>query len=545
MTYTDDNAVLPAKNILLGIAVICAVLFFLNVWRRTWLLPSVGLALLAVSAILLGLIWPGIVQQFQVKPSEADKEAPYIADEHRRHPERRTTSTTSRSTSYRPTATTADDGWPRRSPRRQVRAAGRPAAGPADLRAEPAGARATTRWPTCSTSTTTRSTATDRALVLGVRELDQSGINQRRQNWLNLHTVYTHGNGIIAAFANQRNAANQPRHRRPGHQTTRPSGPRATSPARTRSGTRDRRLRDRGSTSASTAPTTRSSARRPTAPSVELDLSETSTRRRGGSAEQRDHHDVRRRGRCRRSVRRFRQLLYAIKFGEHELPALRAGSTTTARSSTTATPRDRVQKVAPWLTLDDDAYPAVVDGRIVWILDGYTTTDRFPGAERESFKTMTDDSLQDETGLRTLPTDEINYMRNAVKATVDAYDGTVTLYEWDDQDPILKAWSSAFPGTVKPKSDIPEDLLQHLRYPEDMFKVQRYQFARYHVTDPTTWYQGNNRWEVPEDPNAREEPAAAVPDVRDPAARTDSRRRQRRGHAGVPTRARPTVRCGR
>ena len=78
MNYTDHNAVLPAKNILLGIAVICAVLFFVNVWRRTWLLPSVGLALLAVSAILLGLIWPAIVQQFQVKPSEADKEAPYI-----------------------------------------------------------------------------------------------------------------------------------------------------------------------------------------------------------------------------------------------------------------------------------------------------------------------------------------------------------------------------------------------------------------------------------------------------------------------------------
>ena len=108
-----------------------------------------------------------------------------------------------------------------------------------------------------------------------------------------------------------------------------------------------------------------------------------------------------------------------------------------------------MQKVAPWLTLDDDIYPAIVDGKIVWILDGYTTTDRFPGSEQESFKTMTDDTLQEETGLRTLPTDEINYMRNSVKATVDAYDGTVTLYAWDEQDPLLKAWSSAFPGTVE------------------------------------------------------------------------------------------------
>ncbi len=114
---------------------------------------------------------------------------------------------------------------------------------------------------------------------------------------------------------------------------------------------------------------------------------------------------------------------------------------------------------------------------------------------------MTDDSLQTDTGLRTLPTDDINYMRNSVKATVDAYDGTVTLYQWDESDPILQAWSRAFPGTVKPKSDIPDDLMPHLRYPEDLFKVQRYQYARYHVTNPVDFYSGNNRWQVPEDPN--------------------------------------------
>jgi uncharacterized membrane protein (UPF0182 family) len=115
---------------------------------------------------------------------------------------------------------------------------------------------------------------------------------------------------------------------------------------------------------------------------------------------------------------------------------------------------------------------------------------------------MTDDSLQDTTGLATLPTDEINYMRNAVKATVDAYDGTVTLYEWDEQDPILKAWMGAFPDTVKDRSEISDELEQHLRYPEDLFKVQRYQYARYHITDENDWYQGNDRWAVPKDPNS-------------------------------------------
>ena len=93
-------------------------------------------------------------------------------------------------------------------------------------------------------------------------------------------------------------------------------------------------------------------------------------------------------------------------------------------------------------------------------------------------------------------------MRNAVKATVDAYDGTVNLYAWDESDPLLKAWRGAFPGTVQDKADIPDDLMEHLRYPEDMFKAQRYQFARYHVTDPGDFYQGNNRWEVPQDPES-------------------------------------------
>jgi uncharacterized membrane protein (UPF0182 family) len=168
------------------------------------------------------------------------------------------------------------------------------------------------------------------------------------------------------------------------------------------------------------------------------------------------------------------------------------------------TPRDRVEKVAPWLTIDGDPYPVVVDGRIEWVLDGYTTTDRYPSAQRVSFQTLTNDSRQTTpTGLRTLPTDEVNYMRNAVKATVDAYDGTVTLYAWDDTDPILAAWRRAFPGTVKDKKDIPPALLAHLRYPEDLFKVQRYQYARYHVTNAGDFYQGSNRWQVPDDPNSK------------------------------------------
>jgi uncharacterized membrane protein (UPF0182 family) len=115
---------------------------------------------------------------------------------------------------------------------------------------------------------------------------------------------------------------------------------------------------------------------------------------------------------------------------------------------------------------------------------------------------MTSDALNPRASFATLPTDQINYIRNAVKATVDAYDGTVTLYAWDSSDPILKAMEKAFPGVVKPRSSIPEDLLAHMRYPEDMFKVQRNILAEYHVNDPTTFFSGNDRWQVPNDPAA-------------------------------------------
>ena len=193
--------------------------------------------------------------------------------------------------------------------------------------------------------------------------------------------------------------------------------------------------------------------------------------------------------------------MYAVRFGDPNF-VLSERVNENSKVLYYREPLERVEKLAPWLTLDEDPYPAVIDGQIVWIIDGYTTTDRYPLAQRESFDEMTDDSLDSGSSFGTLPTDEINYMRNAVKVTLDAYDGSVNLYAWDETDPILQAWRGAFPGTVQDKEDIPESVMEHIRYPEDLFKAQRYQFARYHVTDPGDFYQGNDRWEVPEDPEA-------------------------------------------
>ena len=130
---------------------------------------------------------------------------------------------------------------------------------------------------------------------------------------------------------------------------------------------------------------------------------------------------------------------------------------------------------------------------------------------------MTDDSLQEQTGLRTLPTDEINYMRNSVKATVDAYDGTVTLYAWDDQDPILKAWSAAFPGTVKPKSDIPDVLLRAPALPRGHVQGAALPVRALPRHRPQRLVPGQQPLGRPRGPQRRQEPPAAVPHVRRPA----------------------------
>jgi len=144
-------------------------------------------------------------------------------------------------------------------------------------------------------------------------------------------------------------------------------------------------------------------------------------------------------------------------------------------------PRQRVSKAAPWLTLDGDPYPAVIKGRIQWDRGRLHDPGEVPVRAAGSLGAATSDSLN---GVVRQENRTIGYIRNSVKATVDAYDGTVSLYSINDNDPVLRAWEGVFPGTVKPSKDVPAELRQHFRYPEDLFKVQRELLARYHVSDP-------------------------------------------------------------
>ena len=108
-------------------------------------------------------------------------------------------------------------------------------------------------------------------------------------------------------------------------------------------------------------------------------------------------------------------------------------------------------------------------------------------------------------------TGQINYIRNSVKATVDAYDGSVTLYAWEPEDPLLQAWMGVYDNTVRPYSEMSADLMDHVRYPQDMFKVQREQLARYHVDDPGDFYEANDAWSIPDDPTSGSEAGVKMP----------------------------------
>ena len=189
------------------------------------------------------------------------------------------------------------------------------------------------------------------------------------------------------------------------------------------------------------------------------------------------------------------RLAYAMKFQSEQI-LLSDAINSESQILYDRNPRERVAAVAPYLQLDSDVYPAIVDGRVVWIVDGYTTSNDYPYSRSENLAQM----IADSTSANILLRGQVNYIRNSVKATVDAYDGKVTLYQWDEQDPVLKTWMKVFPETVLPMSEMSGDLLAHVRYPADLFKVQRSLLGSYHVTEAGSFYSQQDAWMTPNDP---------------------------------------------
>ncbi|MGW4725073.1 UPF0182 family membrane protein [Streptomyces sp. NPDC004291] len=466
LRYVDANAYLPAKTILFCIAAICAVLFFATLWRRTWQLPVIGFGLMVLSAVLIGGLYPAIVQKFQVQPNEQAKEAPYI---------QKNIDATRKAYAIDATKPENYSGKSTVKDKDRLRTDADTAASyrvldpnivsPTFQQLEQK--RKYYQFPT--TLDVDRYQGKD--TVIGLRELNIRGIPKR--NWINDHFTYTHGYGAIMASGTQTDANGSPVFTESGLPTT---GQLPKYEQRIYYGEKTDQYSIVGG------------------PQRELDYEEngektTSYKEKSGVS----------------LSSAFNRAAYAVAFSEPQIlysGAIGDGS----RILYNRTPKQRVEAVAPWLTIDGDAYPAVVGGRIQWIVDAYTTTNGYPYASRTTLGDTTADSLTVGNQQRTVVAqqNQVNYIRNSVKATVDAYDGTVKLYQWDAQDPVLKTWMKAFPDTVKPKSEIKGDLLEHLRYPQDMFKVQRELLTRYHVTDPAQFYSGSDAWQVPDDPTNKD-----------------------------------------
>ena len=477
VSYADANAVLPAKNILAVIVLICAALFFLNVIRPGWMLPVLGFGLWMLSVVLIGMIWPAIVQRFQVKPSEADKEAPYIA----RNIEATRAAYDLDTIEPVPYPGVSTDS----NAELKEQADALPGVRLIDPRIVSQAfeqleqQRGFYQMPDVLDVDRYPIPGKDEPqdVVIAARELNLAGLSADQRNWTNEHTVYTHGYGVVAAYGDQRGANGKP------------VWAQQNLPSTGDLGDFEQRIYF-----GETEPTYSIVGAPKGAQPVELNIPATGTG--GADTDQTSTYD----GSGGVPVgSTFNQMLYAAKFWDSSI-LLSGRVNSESKIIYDRSPREMVEKVAPWLTVDADVYPAVVDERLVWILDGYTTTSHYPMSDLVDLSDVTSDSLTPAGAVANQRSDDINYVRNSVKATVDAYDGTVSLYQWDEEDPLLKAWMGAFPGVVQDKDEISEDLLAHVRYPEDLFKVQRDLFATYHVTSPTTFYGGSERWRVPEDP---------------------------------------------
>jgi uncharacterized membrane protein (UPF0182 family) len=472
-SYTDVNAVLPAKMILAAIALICAILFFVNIWRRGMMLPGVGFGLLVLSAILIGGVYPLLVQQFQVKPNEVSKEAPYIdrnikATRQAYGVDKAVSeeygSGTAKVGSTTPNVRLLDPAVmsPTFQAKQQVRGYYR-FPDPLDI----------DRYPDKKTGQLVDT-------LVAVRELPSAPA----PGWVNEHLVYTHGYGMVAAPGNSVDAEGAPNF---DEGDIPPKGELNITEPRVYFG--------ESASTYSVVGTTQSEFDYPEDKKPDGTVSPTGQANNtyAGSG-----------GVPLNSM--FNKLLYATKFKDRNL-LLSGAINSKSRILYDRSPRERVEKAAPWLTVDGNTYPAVVDGKIVWILDGYTTTSGYPYSERINLEDATRDTNTLSPSVAALRKSGINYMRNSVKATVDAYTGKVTLYTWNggggNTDPVLKTWKKAFPGTVQEDSAISTDLRAHLRYPEDLFKVQRGLLAKYHVLDARAFYYEQDFWQVPDDPTEK------------------------------------------
>lgn len=445
-SYTDIHAQLPALRILIAVALLSAVVLLLNIRVRGWRLPIVAVSVWLIAVVLVGGIYPAAIQKFRVDPNEVSAEAPFIEHNIRTTRQAFGLDTVETRAFGAKEDLTAQDVVANRGALDNVRLWDpnivmqsyrqlqviRPYYDFADVDVD--------RYAIGGEI---------RQVLVSAREMDVNQLAEQARTWVNQHLVYTHGYGLVMSPVNEADTRGLP------------DFIIRDIPPQTETGiVLDRPAIYFGERTDNYAIIDAEGIEEFDYPSGEGD-SNVNTRYDADSG-------VRVGGLLRR-------VAFALRFGASQI----LFSQYISGDSRVLFDRniiDRVEKLAPWLWLDEDPYPVVADGRIVWVIDGYTWSNDYPYSER--FGGM-------------------NYMRNSVKVTIDAYDGTTRLYAFGEPDPILDAWRGIFPTLVTDADEMPEEIRSHLRYPEGLFRVQAEVYKNYHMLDPQVFYNKEDSWELP------------------------------------------------
>ena len=444
-SYTDVHAQLPVFKFMAATAVVAGLLFLVNIHFRGWKLPAAAIALIILTGLLAGQAYPFIVQQYQVSPNELDKESPYIKNniDFTRH------GFDLDSIEQKPFAVTdnltAADVQQNVSTISNIRLWD-----PATL-AQTYGQIQTIRpYYKFRDVDVDRYQADGRRqqMMLSIRELSVDDLDTRAKTWQNEHLVYTHGYGMVMSPVAEVSAEGLPQlaikdippvTSLPELEVTQPAvyfGEKANDYVVVRSTTQ------------------------------EFDYPK-------GNENVYTNYD----GNGGIDVSNLlHRMAFSWRYASLKL-FLSDSITGQSRIMIHREIRDRIQNIAPFLTYDSDPYSVLIDGRIFWIQDAYTTTSYYPYSQPAS--------------------EGFNYIRNSVKVAVDAYNGDVKFYIVDDNDPILKTYRNIFPDLFTPADQVPEELRAHFRYPEDLFKVQAQMYSTYHMTDAQVFYNKEDQWSMP------------------------------------------------
>jgi len=443
-SYTDVHAQLPALQILIVIAALSGIALIANIRFRGWRLPAIAFGVWIAASVLIGGVYPALVQQFRVAPNEVAAEAPYIE----------------RNIEMTRAAFSLDAVEVRAFPAEENLSA-------ADVAANSDTIDNVRLWDPSIVAQSYQQLqgirpyynfvdvdidrydidGTSSQVLISVREMNVGQLAEQAQTWVNQHLVYTHGYGVVVSPVNSVTGQGLP----------------------------DFIVKD--------IPPSGNGVLEVTQPAIyfgeqttnyviaatDLDEFDYPLGDQNATTSYSGEGGVEMGGLITRAAFALRFSAPQLLFSSYITPDSKV---LFSRSLT-----ERLDRLAPWLSLDADPYPTIIDGRVIWIVDGYTTSSRFPYSQPVY--------------------GDLNYVRNSVKVTVDAYDGTTTLYAFDETDPLLAAWRAVFPDLVKPGSEMPEAVREHLRYPEDLFRIQAEVYKTYHMQDPQVFYNKEDQWALP------------------------------------------------